>query len=284
MTGLIDSSALDAFVALVGERPWTERLAAIRAWSTGGTRAGRALLQYHAVELAIERLRARQNRPPSPAELRLAALAGDAASLAGQLTRRGKERLRKTLRAALDANGTLVPAFHLLRTASLQRSRGFAVRFAGFDDGAPFDLLIARGGIEAEVACDIVSAEAGRDVHRGAWFRLADQIDTDLQTWLAAHPGRYVLKMTLPLGLRGGLRQDRAEDNALAALHERIRAMLAEQRRADQDEALVLRLDPLLLAAAQADELGLLPSLRREFGPEAHLSVTAAGQGVFVMA
>ena len=27
-----------------------------------------------------------------------------------------------------------------------------------------------------------------------------------------------------------------------------------------------------------------MPSLRREFGPEAHLSVTAAGDGVFVMA
>jgi hypothetical protein len=284
VTGPIDCSGLDAFVALIGERAWSERLAAIRSWSTAGSRAGRALLQYHAIELAIERLRARQNRPPLPAELRLATLAGDAASLAGHLTRRGRDRLRTTLRAAIDANGTLVPAFHLLRTAALQRSRGFAVGFAGFDDGAPFDLLLARGGAEAEVACDIVSAEAGRDVHRGAWFRLADQIDTDLQTWLAAHPGRYVLKMTLPLGLRGGLRQDAGEGDTLGALHGRIRAMLAEQRRADQDEALVLRLDPLLLAAAQADELGLLSSLRREFGPEAHLSVTAAGQGVFVMA
>ena len=27
-----------------------------------------------------------------------------------------------------------------------------------------------------------------------------------------------------------------------------------------------------------------MPSLRREFGPEAHLAVTAAGDGVFVMA
>jgi len=90
--------------------------------------------------------------------------------------------------------------------------------------------------------------------------------------------------MTLPLGLRGGLRQDAGEGDTLGALHGRIRAMLAGQRRADQDEALVLRLDPLLLVAAQADELGLLSSLRREFGPEAHLSVTAAGQGVFVMA
>jgi hypothetical protein len=35
-----------------------------------------------------------------------------------------------------------------------------------------------------------------------------------------------------------------------------------------------LRLDPLLLAGAQAEDAGLISSLRREFGPEAHLSVT----------
>src|SRR6185437_2631740 len=60
VTGPIDCSALDAFVELIGARAWSERLAAIRSWSTGGSRAGRALLQYHAVEIAIERLRARQ--------------------------------------------------------------------------------------------------------------------------------------------------------------------------------------------------------------------------------
>ena len=46
----------------------------------------------------------------------------------------------------------------------------------------------------------------------------------------------------------------------------------------------MLRLDPLMLAAAQASETGLMNSLRREFGHEAHLAVTGAGQAVFVMA
>ena len=165
----------------------------------------------------------------------------------------------------------------MLRCAALQRSRGFTVRFAAFEDEAPFDLLLSRGGAEAEVACDVVSAEDGRGVHRGAWLRLVDRIDPDLQIWLAAHPGRYLLKLTLPNGLHG------SQEN-LSALHARIRAMLQTQRRADHDEAAVLRLDPLMLAAAQADELGLMPSLRREFGHEAHLAVTTAGAGVFVLA
>ena len=280
----IDAAALDAFVALAGVRAWSDRLRAIQAFTATGRRAGRALQQHHAIELTIDRLRRRQNRPPVQAERRLAALAVDAARLSDRLSRPGRERLRAVLRAALEADGTLVPAFHLLRTAALQRARGFEVGFAGLEDDAPFDLLLERDGIEAEVACDTISAEAGRDVHRGAWVRLADRIDPDLQTWLAAHPGRYILKMTLPLGLRGGLHQERAEGDSLAALHDRIRGMLVQHRRADHDEAVVLRLDPLLLAGAQAGELGLVSSLRAQFGPEAHLSVTSAGQGVFVMA
>ena len=177
-----------------------------------------------------------------------------------------------------------MPLFHLLRTAALHRDRGFEVAFAGLEEGAPFDLMLARNGVEAEVACDVLSAEEGRSVHRGAWFRLADRIDPDLQTWLAAHPGRYLLKLTLPHGLQGGLHEPPDQGDSLSALHGRIRTLLQEQRRTDQDAAVVLRLDPLLLAAAQADELRLMSSLRREFGPEAHLSVTAAGGGVFVMA
>jgi hypothetical protein len=60
--------------------------------------------------------------------------------------------------------------------------------------------------------------------------------------------------------------------------------MLRSRVRHDHDEAIVLRLDPLLLAGAQSDEIGLMSTLRQEFGPEAHLSVTTAGAGVFVMA
>jgi hypothetical protein len=121
-------------------------------------------------------------------------------------------------------------------------------------------------------------------VHRGAWFRLADRVDPDLQTWLAAHPGRYLLKMTLPGGLRGGLHDGEPDSEILGKLHQRIRTMLETRSRQDHDEAIVLRLDPLLLAGAQAEDMGLISSLRREFGPEAHLSVTTAGNGVFVMA
>jgi hypothetical protein len=279
----IDTAVLDEFVTFVGARKWAARLAEISRAAGCGKRAGRAVLQRHAVELALERLRRRPNRPPSEAEIRVSALAAEAVSLAAQITGAGRDRLRSAIDAGLLGSATLIPLFHLLRTGSTQRGRGFDVGYSGLAEGAPYDLLISREGSDCEIACDVVSAEDGRGVHRAAWFRLADRVDPDLQTWLEAHPGRYLLKMTLPEGLSGTL-DDPPDAGALPVLHARIRAMLQAHRRSEQDAALVLRLDPLLLAGAQADELGLLSSLRREFGPEAHLSVTAKGEAVFVMA
>ena len=204
--------------------------------------------------------------------------------LSRRLTPVGRERLRAALAEAITGHGTLIALFHQVRTALLHQSRGFDVSHAGLEEGASFDLLLSRDGMRAEVACDVVSAEEGRGVHRGAWFRLADRIDPDLQTWLAQHPGRYLLKMTLPAGLRGDLDGKDSDTSALATLHARIRTMLESRVRHDHDEAIVLRLDPLVLAGAQAQELGLMTSLRKEFGPEAHLAVTTAQNSVFVMA
>jgi hypothetical protein len=278
--GLIDAAALDAFVEGFGKAAWDVRLKTLEAAANANTRAGRVALQRHVIELTIENWRKRgRNRTPSPAELRITDLATAASHLFDTLPPAGRTRLRDALQCAAVANNTLIPSFHILRTAALHRARGFAVQFAGLEDDAAFDLLLVRDGQEAEIACDVVSAEAGHGVHRGAWSQLCDRIDPELQAWLASHPGRYLLKMTLPHGLK-----DLPEGDALGALHGRITAMLSTQRRADHDEAAVLRLDPLMLAAAQASELGLMPRLRSEFGPEAHLAVTTAERSLFVMA
>ncbi len=273
----INRSALQALVKAAGPGVWRKRVAELAEWAKGGQRSGRALLQRHAVELTIERLTRPLDRAPTQGECLLAEIAASAAAAYAAMSEPGRARMREMLAAGLTGANTLVGLFHIFRTALLQRRRGFAVAFAGFEDGAQFDLLLTRDGTEAEVACDLISAEEGRDVHRATWVRLVDQVDADLQTWLAAHPGRYLLKLTLPQGLRG-------EQETLAALHARIRTMLADERRSDQDAAAVLRLDPLMLAAAQADELGLLGGLRREFGTEAHLAVTTGGDSLFVMA
>ncbi len=276
----IDTAALQAFVEGFGPRAWAERIAELEGVTAGSTRLSRAAQQRHVVELTINRwLRPGRNRLPSVAELRIASLAADASRLFDELPQGSRDRFRGRLRRAAVGDNTLIPSFHVMRIAQMQRARGFEVAFAGLADEASFDLLLHRDGHEAEVACDVVSAEDGRFVHRGAWSSLCDRIDPELQTWLASHPGRYLLKMTLPQGLK-----NLPEGDALGALHTRITAMLSSMRRADHDEAAVLRLDPLMLAAAQADELGLMPRLRNEFGPEAHIAITAAERSLFVMA
>ena len=279
-------NTLKRFAGVVGQKRWAARLAEIRRGCVPG-HAGRALMRRHALELTLDRLLRTGAKPAHGAETLIADLAADLGALAYALQPDGRERLQARLARALAEDQTLVPLFHLLRCARIQRARGFEVTFASLADGTSFDLLLQRDGCEVEVICETVSAEEGRDVHRSAWSYLVDRVDPDLQNWLAAHPGRYLLKMTLPQGLKNdGLAAEMAKGGnaGLAALHSRISRLLSESRRADHDEAAVLRLEPLLLAGAQATELGLMRDLRREFGHEAHLAVTAAGGGVFAMA
>jgi hypothetical protein len=271
---------MNELVDRIGRSVWRARIGELKRGCTPNY-AGRALSQLHALELSIEGIRRPgRNQPLTVLEQRVAQLAGAVARLADSLTEPGRARLDDALAAAMQGPGNLVGLFHIMRTAEIQRRRGFSVSFAGFEDAAPFDLLISRSGVEAEIVCDVISAETGRDVHRRAWSQLMDRVDPDLQSWLSTHPGRYLLKMTLPQGLKS----DAEPGEKLAELHARITRMLASQKRADHDEAAVLRLDPLILAAAQASELGLMPRLRQEFGPEAHLAVTSTGAAVFVMA
>jgi hypothetical protein len=277
-----DAQALDAFVALCGKRAWAARMADLGARVQPGLLSSRGTQQRHALEFALARLTGRRAEARySLAERRLCAFAREAVRLAATLPAAPRARLREQLAAGLSGEATLIPLFHLLRVAALQRARGFEVRFTGLAEGTPHDLEITQGGITAEVAVETVSAEEGRHLHRGDWYALVDRVNPDLQTWLAAHPGRYVLKMTLPDGLSGA--------EQLSELHQRITEMLAAEKRQDSGAQAVLKLDPLMIAGAQAaaGEAGGLPSrLRAQFGHEAHLALTTDPRSgsVFVMA
>jgi len=274
-----DPAELARFRALCGDRRWADRLTEISRRAAASSLAGRAAQQRHALELALARLLDPKGATRTgPAERRVAAYAREAVQLADSLPGPSRRRLRERIEAGLTGEQTLVPLFHLLHTAALHRARGFAVAFTGLAEGTPWDLAISREGETAEVACETVSAEEGRQVHRGDWYALVDRINPELQTWLAAHPGRYLLKMTLPDGM--------ASAAQVADLHERISGLLASQKRQDAGAAAVLKLDPLVLAGAQAASRGLPGQLRAQFGEEAHLAVTSMPDSgsVFVMA
>ncbi len=270
---------MNDLVSLIGASAWTNRFAVIRERVTAGVQTGKFNMQRFAAEAAIEK--ARRGQKLSASEAEFVNLATRIPALHDSLNAAGRHRLGERVEASLTGDATLFPLLHLLHTAALQAGRGFDVAFTGLADATPFDLLIKRDDASAEIACDTMSAEEGHAVNRGAWTRLVDRVDPDLQTWLAAHPGRYILKMTLPQGLK-------PDADNLPELQARIKAMLSTSRRADYDEAAMLRLDPLLLAGAQANDVpaaqGVMAKLRREFGPEANLVVTEAGSSVFVMA
>lgn len=263
-------------IALAGAKPWRARIADLRVRATAKPIAGRVVAERHAIELALDRMARAAGPATTRGERALAALATDAVSLAGSLSPAGRVRFDAMLATALVGEGTLVALFHQLRVAALHRARGFSVRFSGFDDGTAHDLLIARDGVEAEVVSTVISADEGRWVHRGDWFGLIDRMNPDLERWLASHPGRYLLKLTLPEGLSG--------DEGQCAVQQRITALLSEERRTDHSEAAILRLDPLLLARNEANQAALMERLKAQFGPEAHFAVMGGERSVFVMA
>jgi len=274
-----DPAGIARFRALCGDRRWSARLADISRRAGTASLAGRVALQRHALELTLARLaEPAALEKASRAERCVIAFATEAVKLAETLPATSRKRLRARIEAGLTGEATLAPLFHLLRTAALARSRGFEVAFSGLAEETPWDLVVTREGQAAEVVCETISAEEGRQVHRGDWCALVDRINPELQTWLAAHPGRYLLKMTLPGGM--------ATDAQVAELHGRISTLLSEQKRQDAGADAVLKLDPLVLAGAQAAARGLPAQLRAQFGEEAHLAVTAAADGgsVFVMA
>jgi len=268
------------FVSLAGARPWRARIAELRRRAAAQPFAGRIVAARHALELALDRLAVprmrRTTQETTQAARAVLCLAAEAVSLARGLSGQGRGRFEAMLAAALTGEGSLVPLFHLLRVAALQRTRGFEVRFSGFEDGAAHDLTISRDGVEAEIVAAVVSADEGRWVHRGDWFGLVDRINPDLERWLAAHPGRYLLKLTLPEGLSGPEHQ--------SLVRERITALLSEDRRTDHSAAAILRLDPLLLARNEAGHAALMLRLKAQFGPEAQFAVMGGEGSVFVMA
>ena len=276
---MIKTSPLDDFVTMLGGADWNDRIAALAEAGRLPTRAGRAILQRHCIELTIERLR---HMPPGhlpcAAERCIMADAAEALSTLSELSGPGRERFLARLRASLVGQACLVDTFHLLRTAAMRRSQGFQVQFAGFELGAPFDLLIRRGGAAAEIACTVVSAEEGRGIQRCAWLRLVDSLDRELQAWLRDNPGRYLMKMTLHGRLHDG------DDALQARIRSRIRDTLRHRVPCDGDVAATIRLEPLALPAANSDGPGLMPRLRHEFGPEAHLTVIPAGGSVLALA
>ena len=275
---------VEQFIMFVGAEIWSARLADITARAAASNRLGGVIRQAHALELALERLRTRAlagtsaAAAPSVAEQKLQEILAEAVAIIDRLSPAGAERLRERLRAGLTGERSLMESFHLFRTAALHQARGFALSFTGLEQGTPYDFLLSRDGVEMECVCETISAESGRDVHRRAWAQFCDRIEGQMKPWLGTRPGRYLLKMTLARGLRDG------RSEMIEALQARVLAMLEGGARLDQDETAVLRVEPLATSGASPTVESLMTRLRREFGPEAHLSVSACADGVWAMA
>ena len=73
----LDVAGLTPWLALVGVRPWQQRLAEIRDLAASGRRAGQALRQRHAIELGLEKLRRHPSATLSVTEALLGQIAAE---------------------------------------------------------------------------------------------------------------------------------------------------------------------------------------------------------------
>src|SRR3954452_12943759 len=84
----IDIDAVEEFVAIAGPERWRERLGVLRGATLAPTRQSKRALQFPAVELVIDRLRAGVGgRSLTAAELRIAKHAADTARMHQALSR-----------------------------------------------------------------------------------------------------------------------------------------------------------------------------------------------------
>ncbi|MBE9604614.1 hypothetical protein IAI18_07035 [Acetobacteraceae bacterium H6797] len=242
---------------------WDALIRHLAGLSGSPARADRAAFRRQEIELTLLRLR-RQEGAPDQCQRAVLRLAAEAVALDRRLSPAGRERLRAMLAEGLAPGHTLAPLFHLLHIAARHRAQRYEVHFAGLEHEGEPDLIITGGGASAAIVCGSLSAEEGRPIHRANWCALVDMLDQDLRRWLAAHPGRYLLNMTLPEGMSGAC--------GLPDLHRHIMALLQGQPSGGKEA--FLRLHPLVIAGATAEDLPR--HLRQSFGPDAHLAVTHA--------
>ena len=141
---LPDPATVDPFIALVGSSDGSERLAEIRDLASVGHALARPSANGMAWSSAWKNAAASRRHAVAWPNTLLGRIAAEIPQIAAELTPRGRDGLIEQLRLGLSGQNTLIPVFHLIRTAMLQRSRGFTVAFSGLEDETPHDLLLER--------------------------------------------------------------------------------------------------------------------------------------------
>ena len=112
-----DPKAMPDFLRLVGADLWTKRLADLGRRAQASAFQGRATQHRHALEFALAR--AARGTAQGSAERRALGFAAEAVRLAKGLPEARRDKLRAAITQGLTGEATLIPLFHLLRSAAL---------------------------------------------------------------------------------------------------------------------------------------------------------------------
>lgn len=205
----LDPAELPATVrrmtAIVGWRNWEKRIHALQSELSSNPLWQGFLLDRYGLELAYahvyRRLRTtgRCPWPPVSAEqYRLYSFFAAAVRVYDRLSADGQARLTGQIRSGLEKEFGLGPvAFEMKMIAHLM-SRGLDVQFHDLGFGGGYDFLAISGSTKFEVECKHISADIGRQIHRGDLYDLGDVLRPVMtQAVDQAIDGR-LLQVTLP--------------------------------------------------------------------------------------
>jgi hypothetical protein len=188
------------FLNIVEENRWWTRAEQLLRDATSSPYQGMIVADSHWLEMELSALASSLLKegtlpieiyPESWAAMRFA---GMVVELHRQLTPTGRAQLFGRLRDGIKSG--FAGLYLELEMARMLLAEGFDVAFPDLEGRASYDIHFWKGAVEGEVECKSVSADAGRKIHRGDFYRFMDSIGSALQDH-AQRNARDVLLITI---------------------------------------------------------------------------------------
>lgn len=263
---------LPRFVELAGRKLWTKRIAHLRDELAESPFRAKIVLDYHLLELLIDDHLAGtlDDWRLMPKDLAALHFASMVVHTHGQLAPIGQRQIEGRLRDALQSKTGFASLFLEVDVARRLLDSGYRVEFSDMEGKARYDLRFRQGGVEGEVECKSLSADAGRKIHRRDFYRFVDAVRGELAERL-----KMPLHEAIVVILNGRLPKDVSPQRELRSATKRVLAQ-PELRTVDGSFFSIRReaCDRLVLEDGQplTTEMELYDRFRREYGDGCHVS------------
>jgi hypothetical protein len=176
------TACLPEFLTLAGPERWKKRAFQLASDASQSPSLAKIILDYHWLELALSEQAialekgAVQNNCTSLATFAAAQFAQITVEVYRAISHKGQTALLGRIRDSLKAENGFASLYLELDIARRLIDAGFDVELSDLEGLARYDLRFWKHGIEGEVECKSLSADAGRKIHRKDFYRFIDAL------------------------------------------------------------------------------------------------------------